>query len=75
MGAVTASDTVHQALITHSSKYAACFVQHLSHNLTSVQVYWYLVTEYGNPDSLAKLVKSIVVEVIFQCITGFLVQR
>ncbi|PIL36727.1 hypothetical protein GSI_00416 [Ganoderma sinense ZZ0214-1] len=55
VGAVTASDTIHQALITHS-------------------IYWYLVTEYGNPRSLALLVKSIVVEVIFQCITGFLVQ-
>ncbi|KAM5532416.1 hypothetical protein V8D89_013910 [Ganoderma adspersum] len=58
VGAVTVSDTIHQALITHSS----------------VQVYWYLITEYGNQDSLALLVKSVVVEVIFQCITGFLVQ-
>ncbi|KAI1792960.1 hypothetical protein LXA43DRAFT_300493 [Ganoderma leucocontextum] len=55
VGAVTASDTIHQGLITHS-------------------IYWYLVTEYGNPNALALLVKSIVVEVIFQCITGFLVQ-
>ncbi|TBU32163.1 hypothetical protein BD311DRAFT_817208 [Dichomitus squalens] len=55
VAAVTTSDTIHQALITHS-------------------VYWYLVTEYGNPKALTMLVKTILVEVVVQGFTGFLVQ-
>ncbi|KAH9943025.1 uncharacterized protein BXZ73DRAFT_97089 [Epithele typhae] len=53
--AVWASDTAHQALVTHT-------------------LYTYLITEYGNPTALSYITKTIVVEVLFNGITGFLVQ-
>ncbi|KAL4075443.1 hypothetical protein J3A83DRAFT_4369599 [Scleroderma citrinum] len=49
------SDTMHQALITHS-------------------VFTYLVTDIGAPAELGKIVWSLVVEVLFNAITAFLVQ-
>lgn len=53
--AVFASDTVHQALVTHSA-------------------YVYLVTDITNPAGLGDLVWSLIVEVLFNAITAFLVQ-
>ncbi|CDO74087.1 hypothetical protein BN946_scf185043.g137 [Trametes cinnabarina] len=44
--AVWTTDTIHQALISHS-------------------VYWYLITEYGNPVALTLLSKTIIIEVFF----------
>ncbi|KIK30863.1 hypothetical protein PISMIDRAFT_671018 [Pisolithus microcarpus 441] len=53
--AVFASDTVHQALVTHSA-------------------YIYLVSDITNPAGLQDLVWSLIVEVLFNAITAFLVQ-
>ncbi|KIM59325.1 hypothetical protein SCLCIDRAFT_1217888 [Scleroderma citrinum Foug A] len=53
--AVFISDTIHQALITHSA-------------------YVYLVTDIAAPTRLGNLVWSLVVEVLFNAITAFLVQ-
>ncbi|KAI0356730.1 hypothetical protein OH77DRAFT_1423700 [Trametes cingulata] len=53
--AVWTTDSIHQALISHS-------------------VYWYLITEYGNPTALTLLSKSIIVEVFFNAFTGLFVQ-
>ncbi|KAL7282081.1 hypothetical protein ACG7TL_003550 [Trametes sanguinea] len=44
--AVWTTDSIHQALISHS-------------------VYWYLITEYGNPVALTLLSKTIIIEVFF----------
>lgn len=55
VGAIFLSDSVHQALITHT-------------------VYTYLVTDFGNANDLEKLVWSLSVEVLFNGITGFMVQ-
>ncbi|KAI0723430.1 hypothetical protein C8Q76DRAFT_395199 [Earliella scabrosa] len=52
---VWTSDSVHQALISHS-------------------IYWYLVKEYGNPNAMTMLNKTIVVEVLFNGFTGLFVQ-
>ncbi|KAI0663000.1 hypothetical protein C8Q70DRAFT_484445 [Cubamyces menziesii] len=53
--AVWTTDSIHQALISHS-------------------VYWYLITEYGNPTALGLLSKTIIVEVFFNAFTGLFVQ-
>ncbi|KAI0637763.1 hypothetical protein C8Q77DRAFT_1214782 [Trametes polyzona] len=53
--AVWTTDSIHQALISHS-------------------VYWYLITEYGNPTALTLLSKTIIVEVFFNAFTGLFVQ-
>ncbi|KAI9001154.1 hypothetical protein BD414DRAFT_473793 [Trametes punicea] len=53
--AVWTTDSIHQALISHS-------------------VYWYLITEYGNPVALTLLTKSLVIEVFFNGFTAFFVQ-
>ncbi|EIW64095.1 uncharacterized protein TRAVEDRAFT_138556 [Trametes versicolor FP-101664 SS1] len=55
VGAVLTTDTIHQAMISHS-------------------VYWYLVTEYGHPDSLGLLSATMIPEVFFQAFTGLFVQ-
>ncbi|KAH9932042.1 uncharacterized protein BXZ73DRAFT_101417 [Epithele typhae] len=52
---VWVSDTIHQALISHS-------------------LYWYLVTNYGQPATLALLAPTIIIEVVIQAVTGLLVQ-
>ncbi|RPD74470.1 hypothetical protein L226DRAFT_74988 [Lentinus tigrinus ALCF2SS1-7] len=52
---VWASDSIHQALISHS-------------------IYWYLITEYGNPVAMSMLNKTIVAEVLFNAFTGLFVQ-
>ncbi|KAI0829403.1 hypothetical protein BC628DRAFT_1417130 [Trametes gibbosa] len=53
--AVWTTDSIHQALISHS-------------------IYWYLVTQYGNPVALTQLSKTIIVEVLFNAFTGLFVQ-
>ncbi|OSC96738.1 hypothetical protein PYCCODRAFT_1378605 [Trametes coccinea BRFM310] len=53
--AVWTTDSIHQALISHS-------------------VYWYLITEYGNPVALTLLSKTIIIEVFFNAFTGLFVQ-
>ncbi|KAL4075733.1 hypothetical protein J3A83DRAFT_2027255 [Scleroderma citrinum] len=53
--AVFISDTIHQALITHSA-------------------YIYLVKDIGAPAELGNVVWSLIVEVLFNAITAFLVQ-
>ncbi|EIW61832.1 uncharacterized protein TRAVEDRAFT_35274 [Trametes versicolor FP-101664 SS1] len=53
--AVWTTDSIHQALISHT-------------------VYWYLITEYGNPTALTLLSKTIIVEVFFNAFTGLFVQ-
>ncbi|KAI9063373.1 hypothetical protein FKP32DRAFT_1676424 [Trametes sanguinea] len=53
--AVWTTDSIHQALISHS-------------------VYWYLITEYGNPTALTLLSKTIIIEVFFNAFTGLFVQ-
>ncbi|KAI0807244.1 hypothetical protein C8Q74DRAFT_1362770 [Fomes fomentarius] len=42
--------------------------------LITHSVYWYLITEYGKPASLFLLTKTIIIEMLFNGITGFLVQ-
>ncbi|KAH9853719.1 hypothetical protein C2E23DRAFT_91919 [Lenzites betulinus] len=42
--------------------------------LISHSVYWYLVTEYGNPVALTLLTRTIIAEVFFGICTGFFVQ-
>ncbi|KAI0676815.1 hypothetical protein C8Q78DRAFT_1073593 [Trametes maxima] len=42
--------------------------------LISHSVYWYLVTEYGNPKALFMLTRSIIIEVLFNGFTGVFVQ-
>ncbi|KAH9858592.1 hypothetical protein C2E23DRAFT_799261, partial [Lenzites betulinus] len=42
--------------------------------LISYTIYWYLITQYGNPEALAILEKSIVVEVFFNSFIGLFVQ-
>ncbi|KAI0771484.1 hypothetical protein BD413DRAFT_54768 [Trametes elegans] len=42
--------------------------------LISHSVYWYLVTQYGNPLALTQLVNTIIIEVFFNAFTGALVQ-
>ncbi|KAI0366389.1 hypothetical protein BV20DRAFT_653179 [Pilatotrama ljubarskyi] len=71
--AVWTTDSIHQALISHSGK--GILEPRLSLLLKPiVAVYWYLVTEYGNPTALTLLSKSIIVEVFFNAFTGLFVQ-
>ncbi|KAI0643753.1 hypothetical protein C8Q79DRAFT_1002351 [Trametes meyenii] len=42
--------------------------------LISHSVYWYLITEYGNPQALFMLTRSIIIEVLFNGFTGVFVQ-
>ncbi|KAL7285085.1 hypothetical protein ACG7TL_000177 [Trametes sanguinea] len=58
VGAVWLTDTIHQA----------------SHILISHSIYWYLVTNYGDPVKLGLLAPTIIVEVFFQAFTGLFVQ-
>ncbi|KAI0640064.1 hypothetical protein C8Q77DRAFT_1152970 [Trametes polyzona] len=55
VAAVCFTDTVHQAMISHS-------------------IYWYLITEYGHPESLGLLSATMIPEVFFQAFTGLFVQ-
>ncbi|KAI0714872.1 hypothetical protein C8Q76DRAFT_728532 [Earliella scabrosa] len=42
--------------------------------LISHTIYWYLVTMYGDPNALFRLVNTILIEVLFQGFTGLFVQ-
>ncbi|KAI0756352.1 hypothetical protein C8Q80DRAFT_24866 [Daedaleopsis nitida] len=42
--------------------------------LISHTIYWYLITTYGDPTALTKLVNTIIIEVLFQAFTGLFVQ-
>ncbi|KAH9853815.1 hypothetical protein C2E23DRAFT_858909 [Lenzites betulinus] len=42
--------------------------------LISQTIYWYLVSEYGNPAALNELPKTLIAEVFFNIFTGFFVQ-
>ncbi|KAH9894219.1 hypothetical protein C8Q73DRAFT_745781 [Cubamyces lactineus] len=44
------------------------------HTIHGPSVYWYLITEYGNPTALTLLSKTIIVEVFFNAFTGLFVQ-
>ncbi|KAH9850071.1 hypothetical protein C2E23DRAFT_837300 [Lenzites betulinus] len=42
--------------------------------LISHSIYWYLITEYGNPIALTQVTRTLVVELFFNYIIGLLVQ-
>ena len=46
-------DTIHQALITHTSVYTSLIATLLSDIDMTIAVYTYTVTDWGNPEQLA----------------------
>ncbi|OJA19252.1 hypothetical protein AZE42_05986 [Rhizopogon vesiculosus] len=72
VAAVLLSDSVHQALITHTGEYGyICMDFKAEHE---VIVYTYLVTDFGIVEDLGTLVWSLIVEVLFNGFTALMVQ-
>ncbi|KAL0565271.1 hypothetical protein V5O48_016757 [Marasmius crinis-equi] len=74
VAAVFLCDTVHQILISHTSAHAFLSLTAFAHFTSRASVYTYVITEYGKPTTLNEAVWSLLAEVLFNGLSGFLAQ-